>query len=85
MGHEFLAGETVLAFDLETTGISTNNDRIVQIALIGSDSVGEAVNYETLINPRRAIPRVQVKFTASLIVMSKGFLTSPSMLTKFMI
>ena len=56
MGHEFLAGEAVLAFDLETTGISTNNDRIVQIALIGSDSAGEAVNYETLINPRRAIP-----------------------------
>ena len=56
MGHEFLAGETVLAFDLETTGISTNNDRIVQIALVGSDSLGEPVNYEHLINPRRAIP-----------------------------
>ncbi len=56
MGHEFLAGETVLAFDLETTGISTNNDRIVQIALVGSDSSGEPVNYEHLINPRRAIP-----------------------------
>ncbi len=56
MGHEFLAGETVLAFDLETTGISTNNDRIVQIALLGSDSSGNAVHYEALINPRRTIP-----------------------------
>ena len=56
MGHEFLTGETVLAFDLETTGISTNNDRIVQIALVGSNSSGEPVNYEHLINPRRAIP-----------------------------
>ena len=56
MGHEFLAGESVLAFDLETTGISTNNDRVVQIALIGSDSLGETVHFETLINPRRPIP-----------------------------
>jgi len=56
MGHEFLAGESVLAFDLETTGISTNNDRIVQIALVGSNNEGEAVHYETLINPRRPIP-----------------------------
>ena len=56
MGHEFLAGEAVLAFDLETTGISTNNDRIVQIALVGSDSSGDAVHYENLINPRRPIP-----------------------------
>lgn len=56
MGHEFLADESVLAFDLETTGISTNDDRIVQIALIGSNSNGDAVHYETMINPRRPIP-----------------------------
>mgnify|MGYP000900333788 CR=1 FL=1 len=36
MAQNFLEGERVLALDLETTGISTNNDRIVQIALIGS-------------------------------------------------
>ena len=57
MGHEFLAGEAVLAFDLETTGISTNNDRIVpKPTLVGSDLVGEAVHYETLVNPRGVIP-----------------------------
>ena len=56
MGHEFLDGESVLAFDLETTGISTNTDRIVQIALIGSNSTGDTVHYETLVNPRRPIP-----------------------------
>ncbi len=56
MGHEFLQGERVLAFDLETTGISTNNDRIVQIALVGSDAEGNPINYESLINPRRPIP-----------------------------
>ena len=29
MAQNFLEGERVLALDLETTGISTNNDRIV--------------------------------------------------------
>ena len=82
MGHEFLAGEAVLAFDLETTGISTNNDRIVQIALIGSDSFGEAVNYETLINPRRAIPSGASE-VHGIYAMSKVLLISPSMLMKF--
>ncbi|MBT04424.1 MAG: hypothetical protein CMA92_01460 [Euryarchaeota archaeon] len=56
MAQDFLDGERVLAFDLETTGISTNSDKIVQIALIGSSSEGVEISYETLINPRRAIP-----------------------------
>ena len=56
MGQEFLDGETVLAFDLETTGVSTANDRIVQIALIGSDKEGQTISYESLVNPRRPIP-----------------------------
>ena len=56
MGYEFLEGEQVLAFDLETTGISTSSDRIVQIALVGSDSEGKPLSYEQLVNPRRPIP-----------------------------
>ena len=56
MGQEFLDGETVLAFDLETTGVSTANDRIVQIALIGSNKDGQTISYESLVNPRRPIP-----------------------------
>ena len=56
MAQNFLDGERVLALDLETTGISTNNDRIVQIALIGSSEDGSEVSYENLINPRRSIP-----------------------------
>lgn len=56
MATNVLEGERVLSFDLETTGISTNNDRIVQIALIGSDKNGEAIHYERIINPRRPIP-----------------------------
>ena len=53
---ELLEGERVLAFDLETTGISTSRDRIVQLALIGSDVDGTEISYDQLVNPRRSIP-----------------------------
>lgn len=53
---DILEGQRVLAFDLETTGISTNNDRIVQVALVGADANGVAVHYDVLVNPQRPIP-----------------------------
>jgi len=53
---DVLEGHQVLAFDLETTGISTNNDRIVQVALVGAKPDGSAVNYDVLVNPQRPIP-----------------------------
>ncbi|MBT5284699.1 MAG: hypothetical protein HOL29_01865, partial [Euryarchaeota archaeon] len=56
MGQDLFQGEKVLAFDLETTGVSTHQDKIVQLALIGSAADGTAVNYERLVNPKRSIP-----------------------------
>ena len=56
MAPNILEGERVLSFDLETTGISTSSDRIVQIALIGAQADGTPVNYERIVNPRRPIP-----------------------------
>ena len=53
---DVLEGHKVLAFDLETTGISTINDRIVQIARLGADVDGSPIHYEVLINPQRPIP-----------------------------
>ena len=53
---DILEGHRVLAFDLETTGVSTNNDRIVQVALIGADADGSPIHYEILVNPQRPIP-----------------------------
>ena len=50
-------GHRVLAFDLETTGISTNNDRIVQVALIGADAEGSPIHHDIIVNPQRPIPR----------------------------
>ena len=57
MGVDFFEGERVLAFDLETTGISTSRDRIVQFALIGSDADGTSIHMERLVHPQRKIPR----------------------------
>ena len=54
---DVLEGHRVLAFDLETTGISTNNDRILQVALIGADADGNPIHHDILVNPQRPIPR----------------------------
>ena len=44
------------AFDLETTGTDTDNDRIIEIGLVVFDN-GEVVDrYEQLVNPERDIP-----------------------------
>jgi DNA polymerase-3 subunit epsilon len=56
MADDLFHGEKVLAFDLETTGVSTNNDRIVQFALIGTMSDGSPVNVERLVKPPMRIP-----------------------------
>jgi DNA polymerase-3 subunit epsilon len=53
---DILEGHRVLSFDLETTGVSTNNDRIVQVALIGADADGSAIHHDVLVNPQRPIP-----------------------------
>ena len=39
-GSNFLDGFRVLGFDLETTGFNPRQDRVVQFALVGSDSDG---------------------------------------------
>ena len=56
MAPNVLDGERVLSFDLETTGISTSSDRVVQIALVGAEADGTPVHYEQIVNPRRPIP-----------------------------
>ena len=49
-------GKRVVSLDLETTGISTKSDRIVQIALIGAHHDGRAINFDEVVNPGRPIP-----------------------------
>lgn len=43
-------------FDLETTGVDTRTDRIVEIGVTQLQPNGERINYHTLVNPGRPIP-----------------------------
>jgi|TARA_A100001037_G_scaffold257689_1_gene244461 DNA polymerase III epsilon subunit-like protein len=52
----FLDGHRVLGFDLETTGFDPRSDRIVQFALVGSDTDGSHLNTHSLVDPGIAIP-----------------------------
>lgn len=46
----------LVVFDLETTGIDVEKDRIVQIALIRVEPDGERTDWESLVNPEQPIP-----------------------------
>ncbi|MEC7532387.1 MAG: 3'-5' exonuclease [Candidatus Thermoplasmatota archaeon] len=56
MVSDFLSGFRVLGFDLETTGFNPRQDRVVQFALIGSDSDGSQLSMQSLVNPGCRIP-----------------------------
>ena len=51
-----LDGLRVLGFDLETTGFNPREDRVVQFALVGSDSDGSHLNLNSLVDPGCRIP-----------------------------
>jgi DNA polymerase III subunit epsilon len=46
----------LVCFDLETTGIDVQQDRIVQVAMIRLEPGGKRRTYSTLVNPGRPIP-----------------------------
>ena len=56
MVSDFLRGFRVLGFDLETTGFNPRQDRVVQFALVGSDSDGSQLSMQSLVNPGCRIP-----------------------------
>lgn len=50
---------TVLAFDIETTGLSRKNERIIEFAL--QDLLGgENSTFQTLVNPERYVPNSHI-------------------------
>ena len=51
-----LDGLRVLGLDLETTGFNPREDRVVQFALVGSDSDGSHLNLNSLVDPGCVIP-----------------------------
>jgi DNA polymerase-3 subunit epsilon len=46
----------LVVFDLETTGINVDKDKIVQIAMIRIEPGGTRTTLDTLVNPERPIP-----------------------------
>ena len=56
MAPSLLDGFRVLGFDLETTGFNPRTDRIVQFALVGSESDGTHVALQAVVNPGTSIP-----------------------------
>ncbi|MED6195843.1 hypothetical protein PIB30_041721 [Stylosanthes scabra] len=50
---------TVMVFDIETTGLSRENDRIIEIACRDL-SGGENSTFQTLVNPQRYIPNSHI-------------------------
>lgn len=61
MDSGILDGLRVLGFDLETTGFNPRQDRVVQFALVGSDSDGSHVNLHSLVDPGCRIPNESSK------------------------
>lgn len=50
------SGETFVAFDTETTGLSPENCRIIEIGAVKFDQTGILDTFNTLINPQQPIP-----------------------------
>ena len=51
-----LEGMKVVGLDLETTGFDSRSERIVEYALVGSDSDGSHIGLCSLVDPGRRIP-----------------------------
>jgi len=57
--RDLISLATFIVFDLETTGFSRNDERIIEIAL--QDLLGgENSTFHTLVNPGRAIPNAHI-------------------------
>ena len=49
-------GMKVIGFDLETTGFDCRSERIVEYAMVGSDSDGKHISLCSLVDPEQKIP-----------------------------
>lgn len=55
--------ERLVFFDVETTGLDGNRDRIIEIFVLSLSKSGEVEEYETLINPERPLPEKITEIT----------------------
>jgi DNA polymerase-3 subunit epsilon/ATP-dependent DNA helicase DinG len=54
---------TYVALDLETTGLDSESDSIIEIGAVRFTDEGELERFHTLVNPRKALPRVVANLT----------------------
>ena len=64
--HEFVA------FDLETTGLSSKNDRIIEIGAVRMRNGKEVDRFQTFVNPERVLERKIVELTGITDDMLRG-------------
>jgi predicted DnaQ family exonuclease/DinG family helicase len=54
---------SIIAFDLETTGLDPKNDAIIEVALVKFDETGILERYTTLVNPGFPLPAESMNIT----------------------
>lgn len=77
------SGESFIAFDTETTGLSPTSDRIIEIGAIKFDKSGVIDKFETLINPQKTIPEECTKINHITNEMVKDAPLTKDVLTSF--
>ena len=56
MAEDLFNNQKIVGFDLETTGISIRQSKIIQYGIIGSESDGSEIRINSLVNPLIPIP-----------------------------
>lgn len=57
MAEDIFQNKKIVGFDLETTGISIRHSKVIQYAIIGSDSNENEIKIDSLVNPLIPIPK----------------------------
>ena len=61
MAEDIFTNQKIVGFDLETTGISISHSKIIQYGIIGSESDGDEIRINSLVNPLIPIPMNSTK------------------------
>ena len=64
--------KTLVALDIETTGLSADNDRIIEIAAVRFSQTGIEDEFQTLVNPGKQIPPFITQLTGISDAMVRG-------------
>ena len=83
-GQNMSFDEEFVAFDLETTGLSSKNDRIIEIGAVVMKNGVEVDRFQTFIDPERTLERKIVDLTGITDDMLKGAPKIEEVLPKFL-